>query len=854
MKNTYKPESFESSIQKFWKENNYFKNQREGNEVFSMILPPPNVTGNLHLGHAWDSYFPDLLIRFKRLQGYDAIWFPGIDHAGIATQVKVEQRIKERLNKDSSKITKSFFLQKAWEWKDSYAKNIILQWGKLGIALDYSKLKFTLDSDVEKLVNKVFINYYKKGLIYQDIKLVNWDFKLKTAISNIEIDYITKKSELFFVKYKLVDSKKDLIVATTRPETILADVALFANSSDSRYKNLKNKFVINPLTSKEMPILFDSSIDKEYGSGLMKVTPGHSLFDYNLAKKHNLKIFSIFKENGETILDLPKKYQNFKIDKLKKTVIEDLEEKTAILKIEEIENSIPLSSRSKAIIEPIISKQWFLKTSKIAKKVLDFQKTTKKINFYPAKFEKDFLNWINQMEDWCISRQIWWGHRLPVWKKNNKLFVGNTPPDSSWKQSEDVLDTWFSSSLWPIIFASEQKNKSKIDKKYLSTSLFTGYDIILFWVSRMIMQSLELENKAPFKNVLIHGLLRDNQGRKMSKSLGNGINPIDVINKWGSDSLRMFLLGNSTPGNDLKYNETKVNRFWDLNNKLFNSWKLIKKMNQNYLDKSNFKYLENLSNLVLSDVDKFIINKIDNLINLINENVEKYNLTFVINEIENLIVNDFSSIYLEIIKRTKSNDQIVTTNIIFTRLLIVLHPFIPFLTEYIYQDISKEFHLKKSILLENYPKNSKIIFDNKIKILLDLIKTSRQIHSQTEFKYNIINLYLNNLSYKDIDFYNNYLNYFNSKLNIKNNLKEFNGVNVTLKSGAIYYIFENKNLINQNSLNKEAIKKYNFEYKRATNLLNNKKFLLNANKDLIIKEREKKKFYSKLLHILKNEN
>ncbi|BDV02283.1 MAG: valine--tRNA ligase [Candidatus Hepatoplasma vulgare] len=851
MKNIYKANNFESEIQSFWKENNYFKNAREGSKTFSIILPPPNITGDLHLGHAWDSYFPDLLIRYKRLKGYDAIWYPGLDHAGIATQVKVEEKILRELNKNLSDISKEKFIELTWKWKKDFENNIKNQWEKLGIALDYKNLKFTLDHDVNEFVIDTFIHFYKEGLIYEDERLINWDKKLQSAISDIEIIHKENKSKLYFIKYKIKDENDYLIVATTRPETMFGDVALFINSNDLKNKKFLNKIAINPVNNRNLPILHDKEIDMNFGTGIMKVTPAHDFFDYKLAKKYDLPFIKIFNNNGKLNENVEFEYQNLSSEEARKKIIKDFENKKIIKKIEDINNVIPISSRTNVIVEPMISKQWFLKTSELSKKIKKYQKSKDKILFFPLKFEKDFLNWINKMEDWCISRQIIWGHRLPVWKKGDEKKIQKESPGISWKQSWDVLDTWFSSSLWPIVFSNDNISKKSENPNFLTDTLFTGYDIIFFWVARMIMQSLHLKNKAPFKNVILHGLIRDKIGRKMSKSLGNGINPIEVINKWGSDSLRLFLLGNSTPGNDLKYNEKKINHYWSISNKLFNIFNLI----YTYSDLENFKYEDDLNKLSLNDIDKYIIKRIDQLINSIEKNVEKYNLSILINQIIIFINDDFSSIYLELIKKFSDKNQKKNTLNIFIRLIILLHPFIPFLTEKIYRDFSKKYKLKESILLESFPKESKMNFNNKVSILLDLIRATRLIHSQTNYKYlKNLNLYLNNISIDNEVFYNKYLNVFNANVNQREKKDLFNGIEVSLHAGVIYYTFKEEELINYKILDKKAISKYEFEYERAKNILNNKNFLEKANSELIKNEKIKKVFYNKLLKILKNEN
>lgn len=849
MKNIYNPIENESVIQKFWRENKFFKNNNS-KKTFSMILPPPNVTGKLHLGHAWDSYYPDMLMRFKHLSGYKIYWFPGMDHAGIATQTKVEQEIYKNDKKTKFQFDREDFISKIWEWTDFYSKNIKNQWDKLGICLDYDKIKFTLDEDVNILVKKTFVNLYNENLIYKDKKIINWDPVLKTAISNIEINHIETESKIYNIKYKFENSNEFIVVATTRPETMFGDVALFINPNDNRYKKHINKYVINPLNNKKMIILSDEYVDMKFGTGVLKVTPAHDFFDYDLAKKYDLDVINIMNLDGT----LNEKCTNWiGVDRFeaRELIIDYFKKNDILFSIENYKNNIGFSERSGAIVEPMISNQWFLKSSILAKEAIKYQNDkTKKISFFPLRFEEIYKNWIKSMEDWCISRQLWWGHRIPVWYKDNEIKVQIDSPGKNWKQDEDVLDTWFSSSLWPIIFYDEKIMNNSDEKDSLSNTLFTGYDIIFFWISRMIFQSLKLLKKIPFKNVIVHGLIRDSFGKKMSKSLNNGIDPMNVINKWGSDSLRLFLLSSSTPGQDIKYNEKKINFAWDLNNKLFNAGNFLLTL----INDQNFKRVS-LNELNLTKIDNFILNKILIFKKNLEMNIEKYNLSFIFSEMNKLIFDDFSNNYLEFVKQDKNNEgQVFNAINIFIELLILLHALMPFNTENIYQKFKEKIpELNTSILQEKYliMNQNEIILDKDIEVLMSVLKIARKIKSQHNFKKESLSeIFIKTDEKINYDFINKYISYLNSKV-VKRNKNENNEINVFPGVGIIYSTYSNA----KNKLNSQLIfelkKKIEFEFNRANDKLKNEKFVKNADASLIKLEKEKFKFYYDSLKIIK---
>ncbi len=846
MENKYQPQISESKIQKLWKDNKYFKEDNKGNKTFTMIMPPPNVTGMLHLGHAWDSYYPDMLIRYKQLNGYEAIWYPGMDHAGIATQAKVEQKIFKEEGKNRFDLGRDLFISKVWDWKEHYEKNIENQWDKIGIALDYDKNKFTLDEDVNEKVLNTFVKLYEKGLIFKGERLINWDPVLKTAISNIEINHEEKNGHIYHFKYMIEGTQDFLEIATTRPETMFGDTAVFVNPEDERYTSLIGKNVINPINGKPLKVFADSYVDIEFGTGALKVTPAHDFNDYDLAKKHNLEFISIFNDDA-TLNELCGEFSGLDRFDARKKVIEVLTEKDLFVKSVEHKNNVGVSDRSGSVVEPMLSEQWFLKSSHLAKMSTEAQQNEDtKIDFHPARFEDTYKTWLDGMEDWCISRQLWWGHRIPAWYNGEEVKVQIESPGEGWTQDEDVLDTWFSSALWPISFADEEIISRSDNPKYLSDSLFTGYDIILFWVSRMIYQSLELDGRAPFKRAIIHGLVRDEKGRKMSKSLGNGVDPIEVINEWGSDALRSFLLGNSTPGLDIKYNKTKINSAWDLNNKLFNSGKLL-------LMLSNGRNIErkNVNELNTTKIDNYILSRINNLKEVIDSNIEDYNLSFIFAEMQKLVFDEFAGNYLEFIKQDRDSEEQINNAInIFLELLTLLHPLLPFITEEIYQGMKDNVNLKQSILQERYS-DLPVIEEKEIDVLLATLKSARIINSKPEFTSGSKSeIYIESDLEIDVEFTNKYISYLHSSISTESR-DQYSDIDIYPGIGIVYSTFDNAEVKSKDELKNEIKGKIEFELKRAKGMLSNEKFVANADPALVKSEQEKVKFYEASLEVIK---
>ena len=845
MKNRYNPKETENNIQSFWKENDYFKHANKGGKTFTIVLPPPNVTGKLHLGHAWNSYYQDLLIRFKQLKGYESIWYPGMDHAGIATQAKVEQKLFQEQGLKRTDLGREKFTEQVWAWKDEYAANIESQWGKLGIAVDYDKTKFTLDEDVNKIVNDSFVKLYEKGLIYRGEKLINWDPVLKTAISNIEINQEEKDGKLFNIIYDVVDSDVKLVVSTTRPETMFGDKAIFVNPEDERYINLIGKQAINPANEEVLPILADEYVDIEFGTGVMKATPAHDFNDYELALKHNLEFVSVLNDDA-TLNSNAGEFEGLDRFEARVKLVDKLKESGKIESIIEHKMVVPVSDRSGSIVEPMLSMQWFLKSSHLSKVSRENQSNNLKVDFHPERFESTFVGWLDSMEDWCISRQLWWGHRIPAWYKEDEVKVQIESPGDGWTQDEDVLDTWYSSALWPIVFADEDVISRSDNSEYLTDTLFTGYDIILFWVSRMIFQSQELDGRSPFKNAIIHGLIRDAQGKKMSKSLGNGIDPMDVIEKWGSDSLRMFLLGNSTPGQDIKYNEKKINSAWDMNNKLFNVNKLIHILSQD----KNIE-LKNINDIDKTEIDKYIINKLKDLTDLIELNTEKYNLAIVVDSINKFVWNDFANNYMEFVKVNNDEKQITNLISIYKEILVVLHPFIPFVTEELYQTLKDIVDVKESILLERVNEIENKDSDKTIQ-LLAAFKAARTAKSSQEYSSGEIKLI--SPSKGDAEFINSYLTKSaGASIEFESTTEEAAGINVTPGFGIIYYDFDYTDKMSKTDLLSDAKKFMSSELTRAERMLSNEKFVSKASPELVAEEKEKKDFYSEAIKIIENE-
>jgi valyl-tRNA synthetase len=691
----YDPSQTEEKWYKTWLEKDYFKAERDPEKKpYSIVIPPPNVTGKLHLGHAWDTTMQDLLIRFKRMQGYDALYLPGMDHAGIATQAKVDAKLREE-GKSRYDLGREKFLEVAWEWKKEYSTFIRKQWAKLGLSLDYSRERFTLDDGLSKAVRKVFVQLYEKGLIYRGAYIINWDPAARTALSDIEVIYKEIPGHLWHVNYPLADGSGSIQIATTRPETMLGDTAIAVHPDDERYKDIVGKKAVLPLIGREIPIVADSYVDQSFGTGAVKITPAHDPNDFEVGNRHDLPRILVIDETGK-MNENAGKYQGLDRDECRKQIVKDLEESGALAYVEEHTHAVGHSERTGVVVEPILSTQWFVKMQPLADASLKMQETDDKVNFVPERFEGTYRHWMENIRDWCISRQLWWGHRVPAWyhKQTGEVYVGMEAPKDieNWKQDEDVLDTWFSSALWPFSTMGWPNEDAADFKHYFPTNaLVTGYDIIFFWVARMMFQSTEFTGESPFKDVLIHGLVRDEQGRKMSKSLGNGIDPMDVIAKYGADALRYTLATGTTPGQDLTFQWSKVEANWNFANKIWNASRFV---------------IMNLEGFSLKDMDlsgdksvadRWILTRLNATIEKVTALYESYDFGEAGHYLYQFIWDDFCDWYIEMAKLPlygEDDDAKQTTKSVLTyvldKILKLLHPIMPFVTEEIWQHIPHE--------------------------------------------------------------------------------------------------------------------------------------------------------------------
>lgn len=821
--------SIECGKYEFWKDNNYFQAGDLAKEPFTIVIPPPNVTGKLHLGHAWDTTLQDIIIRYKRMDGYDALWLPGMDHAGIATQAKIDKKLKE-LGYNPRSMDREEWLKYAWEWKEEYAKTIHEQWAKLGLSLDYSKERFTLDEGLSDAVKKVFVDLYNEGLIYRGERIINWDPEAMTALSNEEVIYKDVEGAFYHIKYYLEDSDDYLSVATTRPETLFGDTAVAVNPSDDRYKDLIGKKVKLPLVNKLIPIIGDVHADPEFGTGVVKITPAHDPNDFEVGNRHNLDKIIVMNPDG-TMNENAFKYASMDRFACREAVVKDLEELGLLIKVEKIVHAVGHSERTDVMVEPYLSKQWFVKMRPLADRVLLNQKNKDtKVNFVPERFEKIMNHWMEITYDWCISRQLWWGHRIPAWYRGEEVYVGVNPPDSfGWVQDSDVLDTWFSSALWPFSTLGWPNMTDLLKRHYPNDVLVTGYDIIPFWVNRMTFQGLHFTNERPFKDCLIHGLIRDKNGRKMSKSLGNGVDPMDVIDKYGADSLRFFLATSSASGQDLRYDEEKVKSTWNFINKLWNASRFCL-MNISSLKEVNF------DNLNVSD--KWILTKYEKVVKDVRRYMDKYEFNNVGSIIYSFVWNDFCDNYIEMAKFSSDTDATKSTlYYVLMGIIKMLHPFMPYVTEEIYQNLP--FKDNDSIMISTYPKyDLNLVFEQDAKVidnLIEFVANFRNVKQENNIGKNF-KVKINNDS--DYTLIKKMLklddNIIDTELNITK-YEVISGIyNITL-----YY--EKEETEEDLIFKKKQCENLEKSIARRRNLLNNPSYVSKAPSHLVSEEREKLK-------------
>ena len=819
-----------------WLKNKYFESGDVSKKPYSIVIPPPNVTGKLHLGHAWNTTLQDIIIRFKRMQGFDALWLPGMDHAGIATQAKVDAKLKG-MGINPRSLDRDEWLKYAWEWKEEYADNIHSQWAKLGLGLDYTKERFTLDEGLSNAVKHVFVTLYNEGLIYRGERIINWDPVAMTALSNEEVIYKDVPGAFYHIKYFIEGTQEFLEVATTRPETLFGDTAVAVNPNDERYNKLIGKNVVLPIVNKLIPIIGDEHADPEFGTGIVKITPAHDPNDFEVGNRHNLERIVVINPDG-TMNENAGIYNGLDRFACREKLVEDLRENGSLISVEEIVHSVGHSERSDAMIEPYLSKQWFVKMRPLADRVLENQKDkNSKVNFVPERFEKIMNHWMEITYDWCISRQLWWGHRIPAWYKGEEIYVGyEAPKEEGWVQDEDVLDTWFSSALWPFSTMGWPEETDLFKRYYPNNVLVTGYDIIPFWVNRMTFEGLHFTNSRPFKDCLIHGLIRDKEGRKMSKSLGNGVDPMDVIDEYGADALRYFLSTSTAQGQDLRYDEDKVKSTWNFINKLWNASRFCL-MNIEDLKEYDFSSLESK--------DKWILNKLNGVIKEVTKSMEKYEFNNAGAVLYGFIWDDFCDSYIEMSKF--SLDKVSTKSTLcytISAILRMMHPFMPYVTDEIYDMLPiKE---SESIVISNYPTvNKKFSFDKEEKDIneaIGFIKAFRNVKQE------------NNLP-KDIKVVLNFENplvvsmlkledcLINEALDITEYKVKFNDL-----TASIYY---EKEITEEDILNKEKqIASLEASIKKREALLSNAGFVSKAPLNLVEEEKSKLESEKKLLESL----
>ena len=808
-----------------WMKSHLFEAGDKSKEPFTIVIPPPNVTGNLHLGHALNTSLQDAIIRYKKMKGFDTLWLPGMDHAAIATEAKVVNRLKEQgINK--YELGREGFLKECWKWTDEHRDNIHNQWKTMGLCVDYTRERFTLDEGLNNAVNTVFIKLYNEGLIYRGEKIINWDPVAKTALSNEEVIYEEDEGAFYHLKYFIEGSDIYLDVATTRPETLFGDTAVAVNPEDERYNDLIGKNVILPIVNKLIPIIGDEHADPTFGTGCVKITPAHDPNDFEVGNRHNLERIVIMNEDA-TMNELTGKYNGMTREECRSELLKDLEKEGLLISVEKMTHSVGHSERTRAVVEPYLSKQWFVSMKGMSEDLLNAQKSKdKKINFIPKKFEKILNHWMEDCHDWCISRQLWWGHRIPAWYKNDEVKVQVECPGEGWTQDNDVLDTWFSSALWPFSTLGWPNKTEDLERYFPTDVLVTAYDIIFFWVARMAFSSLKQMNNRPFKDCIIHGLIRDKQGRKMSKSLGNGIDPMDLIDEYGCDALRFYLTTTSAMGMDIKFDTEKVASTWNFINKLWNASRFVLMKLENF-KKEDYKLEE------LNDSDKWMLTKLNETIHAVTKSMDKYEFNNAGSCLYSFIWDIFCDKYIEMSKFSESNGTKSTLLYTITCIIKMLHPFMPFVTEEIYSN----FEIKDTELLlqSEYPTY------NKKQIYNDITK---EIDNMLEYITLFRNKKLENKISNDIeiiDYNKNTL--LNKMLKLEDKIVETptykDKLTIELYSYKFDIYFDNsKNSEEEKQKIQEEILKLEVSIERRKKLLSNENYVNKAPEAIVNKERE----------------
>lgn len=853
----YNPQEVEAGRYQKWLDEDLFKPSGDKKaKPYSIVIPPPNVTGKLHLGHAWDTTLQDMIIRQKRMQGFDTLWLPGMDHAGIATQAKVEEKLREQ-GVSRYDLGREKFVDKVWEWKEEYADHIRQQWAKMGLSLDYSRERFTLDDGLSEAVRKVFVTLYEKDLIYRGEYIINWDPQARTALSDIEVIHKDIEGAFYHMTYPLSDGTGELEIATTRPETMLGDTAVAVHPDDECYQDYIGKTVTLPLVNKEIPIIADEYVDREFGTGVVKITPAHDPNDFEVGNRHDLPRINVMNDDG-TMNELAGKYANLDRFEARKLIVSDLKEMGRLVKVEKMNHNVGHSERTGVVVEPRLSTQWFVKMAPLAKEAIENQATEDAVDFYPPRFNQTFLRWMENVHDWVISRQLWWGHQIPAWyhKETGEMYVGmQAPADSeNWVQDPDVLDTWFSSALWPFSTMGWPDTDNEDYKRYFPTNtLVTGYDIIFFWVSRMIFQSLEFTGERPFNNVLIHGLIRDEQGRKMSKSLGNGIDPMDVIDKYGADALRWFLSNGSAPGQDVRFSYEKMDAAWNFINKIWNASRFV---------------LMNVEGMTASDIqlegektvaDRWILTRLNETVEKVTDLFDRFEFGEAGRQLYNFIWDDFCDWYIEMSKEVlygedEGSKQMNKSILVYTldQILRLLHPIMPFVTEEIW---SKLPHEGQSLVTAAYPVVHEEFNDaaavKGMEFLIELIRAVRNIRAEVNTPLSKPITLLIHTTDKEIDEFlvanKNYIERFCNpeELVISGEVDAPELAMSAVLTGAKIYL-PLAGLINIEEelqrLEKE-LAKWNSEVKRVQGKLANERFVANAPEAVVAEEREKEADY-----------
>ena len=737
MNKTYNPSEIEDRLYKKWLDKKYFHAEVDrSKKPFTIVMPPPNITGQLHMGHALDNTLQDILIRFKRMQGYNALWQPGTDHASIATEVKVTNKLREE-GIDKEELGREGFLKRTWEWREEYGGRIVSQLKKLGSSADWDRERFTMDEGCSKAVQEVFIRLYEKGYIYQGARIINWCPVCQTSISDAEVEYEDQAGHFWHINYPIVGTDKCIEIATTRPETMLGDTAIAVHPDDERYKDLVGKMVLLPIVNKEIPIVADSYVDKEFGTGAVKITPAHDPNDFEVGKRHNLEEINILNDDG-TINENGGKFEGMDRYEARKAIVKELEEGGYLVRIENHEHNVGTHDRCHTTVEPMVKKQWFVKMNEMAKPAIEAVKNGD-LRFVPGHFDRTYLHWLENIRDWCISRQLWWGHRIPAYYCDDcgEIVVAKETPSvcpkcgcTHFTQDEDTLDTWFSSALWPFSTLGWPDKTEDLDYFYPTNVLVTGYDIIFFWVIRMVFSGYEQTGKCPFSDVLIHGLVRDEQGRKMSKSLGNGIDPLEIIDQYGADALRLTLVTGNAPGNDMRYSEKKIIASRNFANKVWNASRFML-MNIEKADLSNVSLDD------LTPADKWILSKANSLVKEVTDNMENYDFGVAVSKLNDFIWEEFCDWYIEMVKPRLYNEEdttkaaaLFTLKKVLTISLKLLHPYMPFITEEIFCSLQDK---EESIMVSDWPVFEEA-FDfkaeeNEVEIIKNAVRNIRNLRA-----------------------------------------------------------------------------------------------------------------------------